>query len=230
MALFFRYLKELFLESTQKVFLLFEIIGIVIFFQPDYSDVLSENRALIQLIGGLVFLLSFLLANYAIYRNLKSLNSELQKLIKDKDAEKVEFSSRLKSEIQRNLERLRNIWQKVAAERRAHQKAGHQGEVLYKALAEIYIISPMSEFEFLVWNTIKSEQVDIGLDENTIKRIEQLKSQLEIISAIRSKLEEYNRDQPATNLFGRYSLKAVELWQDMEKLVPKVLEDGNPLD
>lgn len=230
MTLFFRYLKELFLESTQKVFLFFEIIGIVIFFQPDYSDVLSENRALIRLIGGLVFLLSFLFANFAIYRILITLNSELQKLISDRGAEKAEFNSRLKSEIQRNLERLKSIWQKVISERAAHQKAGHQDEVLYKAMAEIYIISPMPAFDFLVWNTIKSGRLDIGLDENTIKQIDQLKSRMENISAIRSKLEEYNRGQPPTNLFGKYSLHAVEIWKDLEKLVPKVLEDGNPLD
>ena len=52
MSIFFEYLNELFCESTQKVLLIFDIVGVALFFLPEFDDPISQNKTLIRLIGG----------------------------------------------------------------------------------------------------------------------------------------------------------------------------------
>ncbi len=62
---FFAYLKELFWQGIQIVFSIFEIAGIAVFFWP------LQNPQVTRLIGGIIFVLSFLIANFALFRKYK---------------------------------------------------------------------------------------------------------------------------------------------------------------
>lgn len=67
---FLRYLKAVYVESGRWVFAIFDIIGIVLFFQPRFAEGLTKDVQLIRMIGGSIFLLSFMIANFKLYRKL----------------------------------------------------------------------------------------------------------------------------------------------------------------
>jgi hypothetical protein len=69
------YLRAVFVETWQKVFTLFDILGVVLFFYPKLAGTLVSDESLARTIGGLVFFISFLLANFALYRKLAEANA-----------------------------------------------------------------------------------------------------------------------------------------------------------
>jgi hypothetical protein len=72
---FLSYLKAVFVETWQKVFTLFDILGIALFVYPKLAGSIANDESLIRTIGGLIFLISFLLANFALYRQLAEATS-----------------------------------------------------------------------------------------------------------------------------------------------------------
>jgi hypothetical protein len=66
----FGYLKSVFFETWQKVFTLFDILGLLLFFYPKVARCLEDNPSLAKTIGGLMFFISFLIANFSLYRKL----------------------------------------------------------------------------------------------------------------------------------------------------------------
>ena len=65
---FFTYLKAVFAESQRLIFTAFDIVGIVLFFFPHLAEGLVRNETLARAIGGAIFFVSFLLANFLLYR------------------------------------------------------------------------------------------------------------------------------------------------------------------
>jgi hypothetical protein len=65
-----KYLKEIFGESQRIVFTVFDIIGIILFFFPHLAQGLVDDEALARNIGGLIFFVSFLSANFNLFRKL----------------------------------------------------------------------------------------------------------------------------------------------------------------
>ena len=64
------YVRAIFWEGRKWLFGLFDILGIILFFLPKYATRLELSKPLIQSIGGGVFLLSFVGANFIGYREL----------------------------------------------------------------------------------------------------------------------------------------------------------------
>lgn len=82
------YLKAVFVESQQLVFTAFDILGIALFFFPNLAGRLIGNESLVRTIGGFIFLGSFILANFLVYRRVAGemsgkANIELKVLAKD---------------------------------------------------------------------------------------------------------------------------------------------------
>lgn len=71
----FAYLKAVFVETWQKVFTLFDVLGIVLFFRPKLADFLIGDESLTRTIGGIIFSCSFLLANFSLYRQITEATS-----------------------------------------------------------------------------------------------------------------------------------------------------------
>jgi len=67
---FLAYLKAVFGETWKKVLTLFDILGIALFFYPTLAESLISNESLVRTIGGLIFFISFLLANFSLYSEL----------------------------------------------------------------------------------------------------------------------------------------------------------------
>ncbi len=65
------YLKAVFVDGVQKIFTFFDAFGIVIYFFPKLSEWLSLNESLVRGVGGAIVLISFLLANFSLYRKLE---------------------------------------------------------------------------------------------------------------------------------------------------------------
>lgn len=70
------YLKEVLWEGLQKLFTFFDILGIVLFFFPQLAERVFENKWLARRIGVIIFVASFLFANFILYRKLKGLIDE----------------------------------------------------------------------------------------------------------------------------------------------------------
>ncbi len=66
------YLRAVFFESQRWVFTAFDLIGIVLFFFPNLTEYLGQNVAIARQIGLIIFVLSFIAANFALYRKLIS--------------------------------------------------------------------------------------------------------------------------------------------------------------
>lgn len=64
------YFSELFFHSQQLVFILFDIVGIIIFFFPELASRLNSNIQLVRSIGGLIFIVSFIAANFLVFERL----------------------------------------------------------------------------------------------------------------------------------------------------------------
>jgi len=66
----FDYLKDVFVESQRRILTVFDIVGIILFFFPSVAQSLITDVALTRIIGGLIFFVSFLWANYSLYKRL----------------------------------------------------------------------------------------------------------------------------------------------------------------
>lgn len=64
------YLRAVFFDGVQKTFTLFDILGLVIYFLPKLGESLSQDMSLATNIGEGIILVSFLLANFSLYRSL----------------------------------------------------------------------------------------------------------------------------------------------------------------
>ena len=62
------YLKELFTEGKNWLLTLFDILGMVLFLFPHLAQGIVSNNAIVRTIGLAIFLLSFLGANFILYR------------------------------------------------------------------------------------------------------------------------------------------------------------------
>jgi hypothetical protein len=65
---FLNYLKTVFLESGRWVFAIFDGLGILLFFQPHWTEHFLKDELAARIVGGTIFLVSFLLANFSLYR------------------------------------------------------------------------------------------------------------------------------------------------------------------
>jgi hypothetical protein len=74
-----KYLKEIFGESQRIVFTAFDLIGIGLFFFPRIAQGLVDNEVFARSIGGLIFFISFLLANFNLFRRLTAKQLALNK-------------------------------------------------------------------------------------------------------------------------------------------------------
>jgi hypothetical protein len=68
---FLEYLTALLTETEQKAFAFFDLVGIILFFFPQLAQSLTTDELLARTVGGFVFFLSFLLANFSLYRKLR---------------------------------------------------------------------------------------------------------------------------------------------------------------
>ena len=66
----FDYMKDVFVEGQRSVLTVFDIVGIILFFFPSIAQSLVTDIALTRLIGGLIFFISFLWANFSVYKKL----------------------------------------------------------------------------------------------------------------------------------------------------------------
>jgi len=64
------YLYEIFIEGWKWLFSIFDLMGFILFLFPDLATRVGVNKHLVQIIGGTVFCLSFVIANFVSYREL----------------------------------------------------------------------------------------------------------------------------------------------------------------
>lgn len=83
MRIFLIYCKEVFLNNTFHIILfIFDVIGIVFIFLPFIPNYFLTHFYTLQLIGGIIFLVSFSIANFRIYKKFhQTLNEFNEKLI-----------------------------------------------------------------------------------------------------------------------------------------------------
>jgi hypothetical protein len=67
---FGRYLRDIFVGTWQTVLVLFDLLGIVLFVHPQVAVGITNNETLVRIIGGLLFLSAFLIANFSLYDRL----------------------------------------------------------------------------------------------------------------------------------------------------------------
>jgi len=75
---FGEFIKAVFWESWQKAFTFFGILGIIQFFFPNFNEKLIREEALARTIGGSVFFISFLIANFVVYLKLTANQAEIR--------------------------------------------------------------------------------------------------------------------------------------------------------
>ena len=64
------YMKDVFVEGQRYVFTLFDIGGIILYLFPSIAQSLIADVVLTRIIGGLIVVISFLLANFSLYKKL----------------------------------------------------------------------------------------------------------------------------------------------------------------
>lgn len=65
-----KYIKAIFAETRNLIFNFFDILGIALFFCPTLAASLVDDESLVRVIGGIIFFVSFLLANFLLYKKL----------------------------------------------------------------------------------------------------------------------------------------------------------------
>jgi len=78
---FLDYLKYLLFDGYQMAFTLFDILGIVLLFSPHLANTVLTNERLVRIIGGCIFLASFLLANFKLYRKFSDRDRQKANII-----------------------------------------------------------------------------------------------------------------------------------------------------
>lgn len=66
----FDYLRDVFIEGQIAVFTFFDLVGIILFFFPSLAQSLIDDVSVIRLVGGIIFFVSFLWANFNLYKKL----------------------------------------------------------------------------------------------------------------------------------------------------------------
>lgn len=64
------YLKTVFGESTRLVLTVFDIVGIIFFLYPSLGQSIGLDESVVRFIGGFIFIGSFVVANFLVYRSL----------------------------------------------------------------------------------------------------------------------------------------------------------------
>ena len=68
--IFFDYLRSVFIEGQSIFLLIFDLIGILLLFVPSLGQSFFDDAILTRAIGGAIFFISFLWANYNLYKKL----------------------------------------------------------------------------------------------------------------------------------------------------------------
>jgi len=66
------YSKEIFTEGINWVFTFFDILGMILFFIPHLAQIVVTDYTVIRIIGFVIFVISFAIANFTLYRKLKN--------------------------------------------------------------------------------------------------------------------------------------------------------------
>ena len=66
----FDYLNAVFIEGQPITFIFFDFVGIILFFFPSVGQSLINDVTLTRVVGGSIFFVSFLWANYNLYKKL----------------------------------------------------------------------------------------------------------------------------------------------------------------
>jgi hypothetical protein len=69
-SVFGRYIREVFLQSQQSIFNLFDTLGIVLFLFPQLASRFSSDLSLIRSVGFFIFIFSFIAANFIVFKQL----------------------------------------------------------------------------------------------------------------------------------------------------------------
>ena len=69
------YLNAVFVESQRRLFTAFDVVGIVLFLFPHLAERLTKDVSLVRITGAIIFLVSFVLANFTLYRKTARENS-----------------------------------------------------------------------------------------------------------------------------------------------------------
>jgi len=64
------YLKAVLVESKRWIFTLFEFLGIVLFLLPNLAKTIGSDELPARVLGAAIFLMSFMMANLSVYRDL----------------------------------------------------------------------------------------------------------------------------------------------------------------
>lgn len=183
----------------------------------------SIDRAYIGLIGGLIGSLStFFLSGWRQWR------------IEKRQAYAAQLM--LSIEIEQNLELLKDYWEIVN-----HNKSiGNESKLSIYRLDSL-IQLPMPEFSSHAWS---SQILVFGstIKENKIKQIQYFYNYLNTIQIIYSRMVDSGKedwkiasaerkDNLAQGMPGFFSVPGVSIssWKEFEKLICKVIENGNPL-
>jgi hypothetical protein len=70
LSVFRAYLKAVFVDGIHKVYTFFDALGIAFYFFPGLDEWLRLNEGLRRSIGWAIILISFILANFSLYRKL----------------------------------------------------------------------------------------------------------------------------------------------------------------
>jgi len=65
------YLYDVLIGGFQLVFTFFTALGVILFFNPSLAERLTADNLLARIVGAVICLISFLLANFLLYRRLK---------------------------------------------------------------------------------------------------------------------------------------------------------------
>jgi len=65
-----RYFRAVFIESWRWIAIGFDIVGIVMFCSPSSLERLTQDEPLTRAVGGSIFFVSFLAANFSLYREI----------------------------------------------------------------------------------------------------------------------------------------------------------------
>ena len=62
------YMKDVFIEGQRSIFAIFDLVGIILFFFPSIAQSLTTDTSITRIVGGLIFFISFMWANFSLYK------------------------------------------------------------------------------------------------------------------------------------------------------------------
>jgi hypothetical protein len=69
-------MKTVLFESGRWVFAIFDFIGVVLFFFPSLLGMVQQNQSATQLLGAIIFIISFTFANFTLYNKFIGIQGE----------------------------------------------------------------------------------------------------------------------------------------------------------